>query len=354
MPNVLIYTTRSIKANQTVNLLRNLGQAKRLGDLTLFSNDVTESNRQYVSNLLPLSGYEIGVTRQYGEIMKAGTPTSWQEIYDQIDVSRLKKYDKIVMCCGLLYKVENLFRGCKHSTSLLDRKTAIRAPGAGAKIANFIALYKAHKELGIEFHDMVWDPDELSPGQFTGEHAMGPNYHMYHGYDIPRYGMKRLDSVAWLLNESSTDSIFDQPEKDIDFTFGATFSLSKRRKFMKAYQDCAEHFENKQLFIHDGKTDGTIGRDAYMSKIARSRFTFVIPAYDVTCMSIYRIQESLASDCLPLIHDACQMTELEQSFNVDLKPLVYTGTIPSEQQRLEMLEHYKGIFLSGSKEFYRD
>lgn len=48
--------------------------------------------------------------------------------------------------------------------------------------------------------------------------------------------------------------------------------------------------------------------------LAKSRFTLIIPSYDITTFSIIRFVESVSHGCLPFVLDSCNIDALENDF----------------------------------------
>jgi hypothetical protein len=349
----LLYTTRAITGGQTVSLLQNMSVAEKLDSSFGFMNHSKNPvNYAYINSMsglkvlneeLPVSQFVHGLN-------------NWKEWYELVDVSHLAKYDRIVVNCGLLSENINLQRSNKRIHQFVShRKEGLYFESTKLKIAMIIALLKLHREFGIPYYDMVWDPEEANLGLFTDEYSVKENYYAYHGYDIPRYGLQRLDSYSYWLNNTEEVSLFDGTEKTIDFVFGGTFTTKKRKHLSESYQETASKFGVSRIYVKDrfSETDTTISKEKYLAELKKSRFTLAIPSYDVTCMSIYRIQEALHNDCLPLIHPLCQTKELEDSFNTDLKPLIFNSdsSIIPEYDRLQLLEHYKKVFLKPERFF---
>ena len=79
---------------------------------------------------------------------------------------------------------------------------------------------------------------------------------MYHGYDIPFYDMKRLDSLQQGLKNTETKNLFDDNEKIYDIVFGYSYMNEERE------------------YVHDGiqKMWGGIATDS-VTRILNSRAT---------------------------------------------------------------------------------
>jgi len=349
----LLYTSRSITGAQSVSLLQNMSVVEKLDSSFGFMNhSKNQVNSAYINSVSGLNvlNEELPLSQFVDDL------SNWKEWYELVDVSHLAKYDRIVVNCGLLSENINLQRSNKRIHEFVSkRREGLTFDSTRRQIAIIIALLKLHREYGIPYYDMVWDPEEANIGLFTDEYSAKENYYAYHGYDIPRYGLRRLDSYSdWLVNYEEV-SLFGDTEKTIDFVFGGTFTTKKRKHLSESYQETANKFGVSRIYVKDrfSETDTTISKEKYLSELKKSRFTLAIPSYDITCMSIYRIQEALHNNCLPLIHPLCQTKELEDSFNTDIKPLIFNSdsSVIPEYDRLQLLEHYKSVFLKPERFF---
>jgi len=110
---------------------------------------------------------------------------------------------------------------------------------------------------------------------------------------------------------------------------------------------------NVKLFVRHKRLeiDTFINRDDYLDAISKSRYTLLIPPYDLKHFSIYRFVESINNDCLPLITSDVYIDDFVKSFGIDLeiinKLIVEYSTIGnkvnefSESERVELLEYFK-------------
>ena len=277
---------------------------------------------------------------------------TWMEIYDALDVKPLKKYDNLCLIGGLDLWRSGLTRTSNRVGVFPTDSGQIRFQSVGSHCVNILALLKAHNLYNIPLHELAFDPNEMSMDLFHESVRPKDNYYLYHGYDIPEYGIYRLDSLQYYLENRHT--VFSKTEKSIDFAFGYTvLEKSGREKYVKYVDRLAARFQNAQVFVKNEilGIDTTLDRDHYLEKLAESRFTMMLPSYDNHCFSIYRWLEALHHDCLPLIHPDCNLDDVQRSFDVDLSNLV-TVDPPSETRRLEILEYLKKKFLTFKRDFH--
>jgi hypothetical protein len=161
--------------------------------------------------------------------------------------------------------------------------------------------------------------------------------------------MYRLDSLQYYLlrkNLIPTDKIYD-------LTFGYTvFQYGNRPTYIDYVDKITCRFDNVNLYVKNAISghDTSIPRDVYLNKISESRYTLIIPSYDNSCFSLYRFIESIHLDCLPLIHQDCNIDDVQRSFDVDLS-ILKTAIPFSEDNRLKLLEYFKSKFLVFEKNF---
>lgn len=347
--SILFYTTRSITSNLSGGLLANLAVLETEdSEVDFLTSKKTDRSALYITQK---TGLSIRKSRNlFGDFYmnECLTKKSWQEIYDSLDVSELKEYSAFYIMGGLFSPSGDVFRFSKKLPKFLESSVAIKFNQIGVTIINVLALIKAHKEFSIPLHEFSYDTDELACSLIT---QMNENYFQYHIYDLPRYNMKRLDSLLYSLAKDQAVTLMEI-EKKFDLTFGYTvFPNGNRPSYVDWVNRSSEKFERVNLYTINKITglDTSIPRENYLNKIQESRFTFIIPSYDKMCFSLYRFIESIHHDCLPLIHPDCYTDEVEQSFGISFLPL--KGDIPTEKERVELLSYYKEKLLTCSKLF---
>jgi hypothetical protein len=352
----IAYSTRSYTGNGGYGLLPNtkiLDQFEDKCDLLM-----TTKTTNTIDKIRERSTYDfrMGVNFFYNWYhTECKYLKDWDEAYEKIDITPLKDYKNIFIFGGLLSEGALLKRGSK-----LDGVFPFRCRGqlkfvsVGVHICYTLALLKANREYGIPIHEVIFDPQELSIDLFHENYRPPKNYYLYHNYDIPKYNVKRLDTLQY-YNKSNPQELVD---KDYDFVFGFTIITKDRLPQLEKTNKITSMFENKKLLITNKFTGekNFIPRRDYLDLIKRSKYTLVIPAYDDKCMSILRIVESLDLDCLPLIEESCILGELEKSYDVDMSPLIVDSNFKlfSEEERIRLLQYYKSKFCKFEKSFIMD
>lgn len=271
--------------------------------------------------------------------------SNWMDFYDAVDVSEFEQYDDLYVMSSMDLWRSGLTRNGKRAGVFPRDKGQINFVSTGLRCANILAMLKAHNTFGSTLHELAYDPNEIPLSQYHPDVAPKNNYHIYHGYDIEHYGIKRLDSSQYMFNSQHK---WFEADKVYDFTFGYTvLQDSERAKYVEWVNSMATKFPKSNLFVKSDcdTIDTSVSRTVYLNKIEQSRFTLMLPSYDESCFSIYRFIESLDKKCLPIIHKSCILSEVEKSYDVDLSPLV-TDEPMSESQRLELLDTYITKFMA--------
>jgi hypothetical protein len=286
-------------------------------------------------------------SRFYDEISK--TAKLWSEVYDALDVTPLKHYRALFVIGGIHYPNSLLERGTKRAPIFPKDGGQIKYQSVGKVVVNVLAILKAHNEYGIPLHHICFDPAELSLDLIHEDYRPKFDHHLYHGYDIPKYNIKRLDSCQYGFSSKRMKkeiSLFDdvQPEKSLDFVFGYTANSKERAVFIPYLKNLASKFENARLLLKTDQIDDLVDRDAYLTLISKSKYTFMLQSYDKHCFSIYRFVESLENDCLPLIHTDVNIDDVSATFGIDLSILKRDEPF-SDDERLKVLKMLKEAFL---------
>ena len=271
--------------------------------------------------------------------------SDWMEFYNSLDVTAFEQYDDLYLMGGVDLWRSGLTRNGKRAGIFPTDRGQINFVSTGIRLANILALLKAHNTFGTRLHELAFDPNEMPMSQFHEDVAPTENYWVYHGYDIPHYNIKRLDSSQYAF---SKEMKWFEADKIYDFTFGYTvLQSSERAKYIDWVNEMYSKFDNANLFVKSDcdEEDTSVPRNVYLNRIEESRFTLMLPSYDESCFSVYRFLESLDKKCLPIIHESCILTDIEKSYDVDLSPLVVNEPMP-ESQRLELLDYYIAKFMA--------
>lgn len=344
MTTGIFYTTRSVGGREGKNIIHHMSVLQSQNDSVdlLTSAKTTAGQRMIEENAHMSINSQQNLYSDFYE-QEAKLMGDWRTVYDNIDVTSLKSYSNLYLIGGLDLWRSNLTRTGKRSGIFPHDSGQLKFESVGIHCCNILALLKAHREYGIPLHELAFDPNEMAIGLFNPSVSTGDNYTLYHGYNIPSYEISRLDSLQYYFANLPVSLFDEESDKKYDFTFGYSMMPKSGREHYSDYITLvSQQFKSSNLYVKNSLTgeDTTLERDAYLSKIKQSRFTFMLPSYDNHCFSVYRFVEAIHNDCLPLIHPDCNLTDIMATFDIDLAPLVVT-TAPSESNRVELLETLK-------------
>lgn len=366
---ILGYTTRNIRGVGS-NLIEHFYHLNGISEsFDLITSDRTDGAR---SVFMDNCGIKIDrVISDYTELYysKYNKFTSWMDIYNDLNVTQFKGYDLLYIAGGIHFPNSAIAMNGK-AKGVYPKKTGITYVSTAVKVINHLVMLKAHREYNIPLHELAYDPDELSLYAICDELKLVPenNYYLYHGYDSPTYFINRLDTIPYYYNHKQNDP----KDKIYDLTFGYTFKKDERSNYIQKFNDLANTVSNKNVFVKelggDKTTETFVQKSDYISYIKQSRFTYIMPSFWDRFFSVYRLQESVINDCLPIIGPDCNTSEICKSFDMELDDLKLDH-LPSEEFRIEKLKYlkdkmfncnlkmlkgvnYKGIQSSGLENFF--
>jgi hypothetical protein len=360
MTKSILYTTRSIDGREGKNLCRHINIISRqhgtVHMLTGNSDKSVITVNNHTAGKIVVTKYHNHFGSFYAN--EAKNMEDWMAVYNSINPISLKDYNALYIIGGLDLHRSNLGR-FENRVGVFPRdRGQLKFESCGIHLVNILSMVKAHNEYGIPLHELAYDPNEMSCDLFHRDIApvKDKNYYLYHGYDIPKYGAHRLDSLqCWL--EDSIQPLFpeDYSNKLYDFTFGYTvLKNSGRDHYPVIIDDIASQFTKTNIFTKNEYLgiNTHIPGDRYLDLIKVSRFTYMLPSYDKHCFSGYRFLESIHHDCLPLINGDCNIQDIGRSFGIlpDLETL-QSGGIPDESERLAILGRLKAAMLTPKKLF---
>ena len=322
----------------------------------LNSNDTqhTKINIEKYSNLKINSSENL-----YGDfyLEEGRKMSSWEEVYKNIDVTPLKKYNYLYLFAGIDLPSSGMTRFGNRVGVFPKDRGQIKFVSHGKLFVNVLALLKAHREYEIPIHEYQYDTGEIALPLFHEDYRPEPaKYASYYNHDVPEYGIQRMDSLQYYLADQRSRNTLFSVDKDIDFTFAYTvLKTSNRQDFPQFVDGVASKFKNSKVYTKNYFTgvDTSIDSDLYTDLITRTRFTLILPAYDRKSFAIDRFLTSLNADCLPLLHKDGNMNIMESSYGVSLDKLVISHPDDvkkyTEDYRLELLEYYKDKFLKVEK-----
>lgn len=128
------------------------------------------------------------------------------------------------------------------------------------------------------------------------------------------YGMVKNDMFYMPCFEYGVKEICNKLDKnktnDFIFYCGA---VTDDRKFIAEQKEKLESLENCDIKIFL-KKQRPLPQNEYYEKLAKSKYTICIKAYDKTAFSMYRLIEALECDCLSFIMKDCCLDDVKNTF----------------------------------------
>lgn len=365
--NILLWVGRGIEGNGSDSLIRSISALKWCNptSVTLFTFNKTDTGAKYIAEL---SGVKIANSIRYNdEYERDCRPkkySTWLEFVDKVDwIPTTAKFDAIFVYGGILSEASKMKRDfAGEYDKIISKQSYMNFMSVGHIIGAQLQLIKTANRLGIRIHELSFDPQEHS---FDMIKTYPPKDHrLYHGYDIPSYNAHRVDTLTnymALTQGGTVSSLFDSDDKEYDLVFGCSISAKCRvhlRDKLKVMESSLSTAKVK-FFIADNEMDidTTVPRAEYLKYVEKSRFTLLVPAYDIKCFSVYRFQESLAVKTLPLIGSDVFADDFAASFNIPpeiIAELRYDySALPniSEARRLELIDILSPLVLNVSRKF---
>lgn len=345
----LIYSTRPLAGKFVHSLLQLFKFTEQTGnkkDILLMTK--TDDNIPYIESV---SKIQLNPVRYYTDFYhnEVVHMKNWEEAYEKIDVSHLKDYSHLFLFGGILSDSSGLKRGKKRSFNFpVNDRGQINFLSVGVYLLHTLALLKANREFGIPLIEVVYDTQEVSLNQIHPDfRPRHDSYYLIHNYDIEDYSINRVDMIQYFY-DSEVSFFVEDTSKDLDFVFGFTVITKERLAQLEKFKAISDKFENSKLFIHNkiGGESTFIPRTQYLDFIRRSKYTLIIPPYDVKSISIFRILEAINLDCIPLIHSDCNVADLEKSFDIDLSEIIVDSDWKpfTEQRRNDIIAKLKEKF----------
>jgi len=255
--------------------------------------------------------------------------TTWIDYYNDISLLKDIKIDDIWIFGGSLSEGSKLKRRWPDQLDrCLDKHDYMFYISVCKLYVTQYLVLKIANWNDAQIYEVCYDPGEFSLAMVKDERIKPKkDVIVYHGYDIPEFGIKRLDSFQeYLLTTSITYSM-----EYFDFVFGYSYITKERKLTHDTIQEIYNSLDSKyeKLLFVKNKIDEIntfIPRNEYLRYIHNSDFTLIMPAYEKDCFSIYRLLESVHHDCIPLIHESCFVKDVEDSYDIDLSPYIISNT----------------------------
>ena len=358
MKTALIVTTRAF-ASDFKSLYEQMSFLKEEYDrIFLLHSYTTERVKQYIEETANIKITKaFSISKDLEDIGKKHLYKTWEEYYNAIDLSILDgiEIDDVWMFGAPLSEGGYLKRGMLGLDKNFKKHSYMKFLSvAKLYMITYFALKIANHKNAF-YHEFSYDPCEASVNELTTEEIIPKKgFKVYHGYDISELHMKKHTAYQYGLKK--VGKIFPFASKDYDLTFGYSYITFEREKehlmMQRIYNSLRESGVTGKFLYRSkpGDVNILVSKDEYMSLIADSRFTFILPAYKERVFSCFRFIESIFYDCLPLVFDHSYYQEFFDSYDINKDVLqeilvdennVLDKLNMSEQRRIEIIEYLK-------------
>lgn len=195
----------------------------------------------------------------------------------------------------------------------------------GTIIENYIQNWKINPKFSMNFNMMktlyekICFITAIAKTCKTIEFVIDPQQIQVNKYINFEYGYKNF----YILNKKEIGLEYanfyepyyyntEKQDKQKDFCFACT-ALTKDRKYII---NCEDKFKKTWLIkiVKSNKTGKKLSQQEYYEWLKQSKYTLIIPSYDVSTFSIIRFVEALKYGCIPLIHIKCNLNDLKYTF----------------------------------------
>lgn len=239
--------------------------------------------------------------------------SSWQDIYNMIDISKLKNIYAVLEIGSGISEGAKIKAGKLTRETLLNNKQHFTFISIRLIKQKIILNLKLAEVLNIPLYHYVQDTQELDYDDITNN----IDYKRLFQYNSEIFKTTRHDSFLDFYMKKY--SKIDFPEKDLDFVFGYTVVTKDRiNDFLSDEIFKIEESFKAKIFLKDKfkNIDTFVKKPTYLNYLRRSKFTLIIPPYDVKMFSTYRFFESILNNCVPLILNTNNISEFEKDFYI--------------------------------------
>lgn len=276
---------------------------KAIDNLVIFDWSVHSLERM-VSNInqVKLVKYNINECKDWLEIVKL-----YKSLLRDNDIDTFIIF-KVVLSNGFKRGDMGKIRGFKSNLRKGKLTTAFNFVSSKVLLSKYMFVEVASKLCDSVYH-FVLDPQEAS-----FEDVLDFNHFE------KLYGMNNKDHKFMPCFERGLRENGYVLDKEIDFVFYCS-AATKDREHIANIKDKLESIDkwDVQVNIPRGKQQGDkkvtpLPQRKYYEKLAKSRYTTCIKAYDETAFSMYRFLEAFAHGCLSFVFDDCCLTDVRLTF----------------------------------------
>lgn len=243
---------------------------------------------------------------QYVHIPWDNNSDNWKTYYDKC-VDRCKNIDTLIVFSSVIYKVVGhdnygYFKNFDDKFNRGDYTHSIKFMTTRNFLTKY-AIIKSCVDNNKNLIQFILDPQEpYFPSYFnTGVNT----------YILNKDNLFYAPSYEYALFSNRPDAF----NKTSDLVFYCT-ALTEDRQYIVDNSDKLKSIPNSDIQIHTSIKNNSnyVSQEEYYNKLASSKYTLIVPSYDVSTFSIIRFLEAVANDCIPLVLDNCDLTDLKNTF----------------------------------------
>jgi hypothetical protein len=358
-PNIVIYLARGATGQLTRSLVEHLAFLSAYSDKYDFVYVTKNKTFQCADFITEVTGIQfakkISIDEVWQKDVQSNVHPTWLNFMKKRDwFGHLENVKHIVLASSLLSEATGWTRRLKQVNKHVKVRNQMLFVSNSKPFATILQLMKLAQKTGAHFHEIAFDPDEYSMDLLSDVVPL-PKHTLYHGYDIPEYGAKRLDAIQYYLmnGDNPLEAMFSlEDKKEFDLVFGYTAVTPGREKFHDKVDTLLTKYANKlstRTFVYHRNLgiNTLVDRPVYLDFIRRSKFTLMLPAYDTSQFSYIRFIESIHNNCLPLLGNDVMIDAFAKSYGFtsdDFNEIRHNySTLPriSEKLRIDLLSRFK-------------
>lgn len=343
---LLIGSNKSLSSRFTVHTLCDIGRSyyEKYKDEyeVIFVTRYNNVNRAYNTilrvNRSPFYD-KIITSKDHVKDVNYSADGNWTLYQEQMNIDDIPKIDKIIEIGSGLSTLGGLRRDESTRDSMFNTNDHYKFL-TGYRIREyFMFMTKILKRDDCQLIHHIIDPQEMDYNTIFEPSEI--NYVRHFPYSSARYNFERSDMF---LDTYRNNWSFDV-DKTYDFIFGYTVLTDDRCGNLYDLLVSKLSDFKIEILLRDNKKDidTFVNKDVYISKLRRSKFTLIIPAYENDTFSAFRYIEAIYNNCLPLILDTNQLDEVRKSLYIPDEIIVNIDDIANQLNKLDVDKIIKDI-----------
>lgn len=203
-PSILVFVNRGVESKFNKSLVEQmsiLNEYKKTHNIVYVTAKKTSSNEEFIREVTGVKFNAIYQTHElYEEIVQSCKYETWVDFYNKEDwFSEIPNLEMCIMFGGQLSTATGFNRVLNKLGYIITTGQQMKYQANGTVMCIAIQMIKSSNVLNIPFNEIVYDTLENSYSQVQSIDTS--RVVCYHGYNIPRYNIKRLDSLQhYVLN----------------------------------------------------------------------------------------------------------------------------------------------------------